>query len=167
MFYLNQRLIIANGQPMGLERFDGERARVIRVFDHTCADVEIDGDKDETYTILTSWLREDHVTPVPQAEQDEAELLRYHRGTLDGAPQGMYLKLFHGRADPDADMADWGVDGGFIGPLQYAHTTYLHHFRVDPVGHEDDGLELAIVGDMLRFNGAYYGDWSLFMHDGK
>jgi hypothetical protein len=95
---------------------------------------------------------------------DSEHLLEFHYTGLKYAPPGMYLKLFHGRDDPDEEMNNWGFDGGYIGPLQWAHTTYLHHFRVHPVESTED-FDLLFEKDLLVFNGKYYGDWSLFMHD--
>ena len=36
----------------------------------------------------------------------------------------MYLRLFHGRTDPQQDMDDWGSDGPVLGPYKFAHRTY-------------------------------------------
>lgn len=89
--------------------------------------------------------------------------------TMDHAPEGMYLKLFHGRMDPDQDMEDWGFDGGYIGPLQYAHMTYMSDLKLAMEGFGSSRAReyyftLTTHDDMLVFDGAYFGDWSLFMH---
>ena len=90
---------------------------------------------------------------------------------------GMYLKLFHGRDDPEEDMDDWGYEGPTIGPLVWAHTTYNSHFRVrlvHPVQWEELGFptyneepDFEFKDDMIVFNGCYYGDWSLYFHEEK
>jgi len=87
---------------------------------------------------------------------------------------GMYLKLFHGREDPDEALEDWGFDGPTVGPLVWAHTTYKSHFRVrlvHPMDWEamgfptyDEEPDFEFHDDMIKFGGYYYGDWSLFFH---
>ena len=42
----------------------------------------------------------------------------------------LYIRLFHGRTDPDQDMDDWGFDGPVLGPYQFAHTTYTCHYEL-------------------------------------
>ena len=76
----------------------------------------------------------------------------------------VYIRLFHGRTDPNQDMDDWGSDGPVFGPYQYVHTTYNCHLRL---GKSDDSCdELQIVEpDMLYYDGVYYGDWSIFGED--
>lgn len=71
-----------------------------------------------------------------------------------------YLRLFHGRTDLAQDMDDWGTDGPVFGPYDYIHTTYACHVKMGRSdGHMD---ELRIVGDMIYYDGCYYGDWSVF-----
>ena len=77
----------------------------------------------------------------------------------------LYLKLFHGRKDPNQDMEDWGFDGPVFGPIQYAHVVYHHHVAMQ--GYATGGPPvwegwLEWVGDLLYYDGAYYGDWSVF-----
>lgn len=72
----------------------------------------------------------------------------------------IYVELFHGRSDPNADMNDWGEHGPVFGPLNWFHTTYLEHIRMGD--DDDDDQELKLVGDMLYYDGMYYGDWSAF-----
>ena len=73
----------------------------------------------------------------------------------------MYLRLFHGRTDPNQDMDDWGSDGPVLGPYKFAHTTYQSFLKLGrPDGSCD---ELYIVGpDMVFYDCVYYGDWSVF-----
>lgn len=102
---------------------------------------------------------------------------------------GMYLDLFHGRADPDQDMEDWGEQGPIIGPLEYGHTTYSSTLRIrfnDVNDHDlffmrevtgynvatgevffEDEAWLEIKGDMVFYEGMYYGDWSFFYYPGE
>ena len=72
----------------------------------------------------------------------------------------LYIRLFHGRIDPDQDMDDWGSDGPIFGPYNFVHTTYASFARLG----RQDGLcdELNTFQDMLYYNGVYYGGWSVF-----
>lgn len=72
----------------------------------------------------------------------------------------IYIRLFHGRTDPQCDMDDWGSDGPIFGPYQFAHTTYASILRL---GRQDNMCdELHCFEDMLFYNGVYYGDWTVF-----
>lgn len=72
-----------------------------------------------------------------------------------------YLRLFHGRKDPNQDMDDWGEDGPCF-KIEYAHVTYMGSIKINVDG--EDG-ELYTVGDLVYYDDMYYGDWSVF-HDG-
>lgn len=79
---------------------------------------------------------------------------------------GVYLRLWHGRPTLEEDMDDWGTDGPYIGPLQYAHTTYANDIKLEYAGPgrpADMPLDLPIVEDCVFFEGVYYGDWSVFV----
>lgn len=41
----------------------------------------------------------------------------------------LYIRLFHGRTDPNQDMDDWGTDGPVFGPYEFVHTTYAFHYE--------------------------------------
>lgn len=72
----------------------------------------------------------------------------------------LYIRLFHGRADPEQDMDEWGSDGPVLGPYNFVHTTYGSIVRL---GCKDDSCdELFLYEDMLYYDGVYYGDWSVF-----
>ena len=72
----------------------------------------------------------------------------------------LYIRLFHGRTDPNQDMDEWGFDGPVLGPYQFIHTTYASHVKL---GRSDgDCDELLVHEDMLYYDGCYYGDWSVF-----
>ena len=80
---------------------------------------------------------------------------------------GMYLGLFHGRKKVNEVMQDWGFDGPCLGPLNYFHTTYASTIQIEfenPVdAHRFTGsytlqCELQLNGDMLRYEGNYFGD---------
>ena len=85
---------------------------------------------------------------------------------------GMYLGLFHGRKKVNEVMQDWGFDGPCLGPLNYFHTTYASTIQIEfenPVdAHRFTGsytlqCELQLNGDMLRYDGNYFGDWTVYM----
>jgi len=83
---------------------------------------------------------------------------------------GMYLSLFHGRNSPTEKLNDWGFDGPMIGPLRWCHTTYACDVKLEFERAEDALLyfdkdwmaaEMLIDGDMLVYDGKYYGDWTV------
>ena len=85
---------------------------------------------------------------------------------------GMYLGLFHGRKKVNEVMQDWGFDGPCLGPLNYFHTTYASTIQIEfenPVdAHRFTGsytlqCELQLNGDMLIYDGSYFGDWTVYM----
>lgn len=72
----------------------------------------------------------------------------------------IYLRLFHGRTNPNQDMDDWGADGPIFGPYEFVHTTYSSLVRF---GKQDGDCDsLYAVEDMLYYDGVYYGDWTVF-----
>jgi hypothetical protein len=75
----------------------------------------------------------------------------------------IYLKLMHGRDNPDQQMHDWGFDGPVLGPFEAAHFTYATHVRCFPKGSDGDteALELCYHDDMLVYQGKYYGDFEI------
>lgn len=84
---------------------------------------------------------------------------------------GMYLGLFHGRNSRKEDMNDWGFAGPVLGPLGYCHTTYMAHMHLRFLHGQDAriccnsghlSVDLEVVEDMIHFEGAYYGDWTVF-----
>ncbi len=61
----------------------------------------------------------------------------------------MFLRLYHGRTDPDQEMDDWGFVGPAFGPLScYVHT-YCCTFRIHG---ECGGTEVWLEkhDDMIR-----------------
>lgn len=76
----------------------------------------------------------------------------------------LYIRLFHGRTNPEQDMNEWGTDGPVFGPYDYVHTTYSSLVRL---GRDDDNCEeLRVLDhDLLFYDGVYYGDWSVFTED--
>jgi len=72
----------------------------------------------------------------------------------------LYIRLFHGRTNPDQNMDDWGFDGPVLGPYKFVHTTYTSRIKLGRLDGNCD--ELFIHEDMLYYDGCYYGDWSVF-----
>jgi hypothetical protein len=84
---------------------------------------------------------------------------------------GLYLGLFHGRNLPTEVMSDWGFYGPLIGPLKWCHTTYARDIKLefetaaDASGYSGASscqLDLEMDGDLLKFGGKYFGDWTLY-----
>lgn len=101
-------------------------------------------------------------------EQSTANTLQY--GMAPKKP-GLYLGLFHGRNDPCEKMDDWGFNGPVIGPLVWCHTTYASDIKIEfeqaedawrYFGSDDRDQEIETFQDMLKFDGKYYGDWTVY-----
>ena len=99
--------------------------------------------------------------------------IRFESGQRPDKP-GMYLALFHGREGRREAMHEFGFAGPLLGPLQYCHTTYLSDIKIlfedaeDAelcCGSDEKDVILRVVDDMIYFENAYYGDWSVFTVD--
>lgn len=76
----------------------------------------------------------------------------------------IYIRLFHGRTDPNRDMDGWGSDGPVFGPYAVVQTTYAYWIRMGKfIDTQFD--ELRLFDDMAYYEGVYYGDWSVFSTD--
>lgn len=75
----------------------------------------------------------------------------------------VYLKLLHGRTDPNQQLEDWGFDGPVLGPFEAVHFTYTTHVRCFPKGSDGDAeaIELCYHDDLLVHDGKYYGDFEI------
>lgn len=67
----------------------------------------------------------------------------------------VYIHLFHGRTSPEENLDDWGADGPFFGPYHSVQTTYMFHIKAET---DNDLEELFWVGDLVYYDGMYYGD---------
>lgn len=70
------------------------------------------------------------------------------------------IELFHGRKSPDEQLDNWGSQGPVF-LVDYVHVTYAGDIKLgipEPAG---DG-DLRYVGDLVYYDGHYYGDWSVF-----
>lgn len=106
------------------------------------------------------------ITYEPEASNDA--LPKY--GSKPKKP-GLYLGLFHGRNLPTEVMSDWGFHGPLIGPLKWCHTTYARDIKLEFESVEDASgyfgaassqLDLEMDGDLLKFGGKYFGDWTVY-----
>jgi hypothetical protein len=87
---------------------------------------------------------------IPAAETDG------HQNTR------IYLQLLHGRKHPDENLDDWGADGPCLGPFDWFHATYFTTFTLGTLAEGDVwDLRDSVVGDLLYYDGTYYGDWEL------
>ena len=68
-----------------------------------------------------------------------------------------YLRLLHGRAEPDARPGSRGVDGPIFGPFPRFHRCG-REIRLD----ECAGYVLRMHDGDVFYGGVYYGDWSVF-----
>ena len=68
-----------------------------------------------------------------------------------------YLKLFHGRERPGEQLDEWGDRGRSLVPIRTSMrlTSPTSSLRTN------EGV-LTIVGDLVYFDGMFYGDWSVF-----
>ena len=73
----------------------------------------------------------------------------------------VYIKLLHGRDDPDQDMQDWGFAGPLLGPFEALHFTYRNHIRCISNSATEEELELGFTDDMLTYEGKRYGDFEI------
>ena len=73
----------------------------------------------------------------------------------------VYLKLLHGRNDPNEQLEDWGFDGPVLGPFEAVHFTYATHVRCFPEGTDGEAIELCYHDDLLVHDGKYYGDFEI------
>lgn len=76
--------------------------------------------------------------------------------TPDLTKTGVYLHLFHGCAEPDQSLEDWGEQGPVLGPFEFAHVTYGEEINLD-----DEGASLKLVGGLVYYGRVYYGDFSV------
>lgn len=70
------------------------------------------------------------------------------------------IELFHGRKSPDEQLDDWGTQGPVF-LVDYVHVTYLCDIKLGIPEPNGDG-DLRFVEDLVYYDGAYYGDWSVF-----
>lgn len=74
----------------------------------------------------------------------------------------LYLRLYHGRKNPDQQMDDWGFNGPTFGPLSAVVMTYLATIRIHGRNPADE-LWLDTTQDMVLWRGNYYGDFEIFV----
>lgn len=83
-------------------------------------------------------------------------------------PTPLYLRITHGRNNPNEDLEDWGFDGPHIGPFHWMHGTYFTTFRLGTEDESGREAELHLHGDLLVVEGKFYGDWTVIAYpEGK
>ncbi|MDP3500435.1 MAG: hypothetical protein Q8S33_08885 [Myxococcales bacterium] len=70
----------------------------------------------------------------------------------------LYLRLFHGRADPSDVLNEWGTDGPTIGPFDTYHSTYCEALEL---WNGETSFELATDRALVHFDGVFYGDFEI------
>lgn len=70
----------------------------------------------------------------------------------------VYIELFHGRTSPLENLNDWGTQGPIFGPFDWISMTYASEIRC---GTLDTEATLKILGDLVYYDGCYYGDFSI------
>ncbi|MBX9791389.1 MAG: hypothetical protein K2Y37_20910 [Pirellulales bacterium] len=73
----------------------------------------------------------------------------------------LYLRLYHGRSDPNQQMEDWGFNGPTFGPLSSVVMTYLSTIRIHGMRANDEHW-LETSDGMVLWQGNYYGDFEVF-----
>ena len=72
----------------------------------------------------------------------------------------IYINLFHGRADPNQDLNDWGPVGPIFGPYEGIQSNACDIWLRD-----SDNPELHCLRyyeDMVYYDNVYYGDYFIF-----
>lgn len=70
-----------------------------------------------------------------------------------------YLRLYHGRKDPQENLGDWGSEGPTFGPYASVQVTYGSHIKMHTGSGFDD---LNWHEDLIYYDGIFYGDLEMF-----
>jgi len=73
-----------------------------------------------------------------------------------------YLRLYHGRVDPQEKLEDWGSEGPIFGPYESIQITYGADIKMHKYDHFED---LGWYQDLIYYDGVYYGDMQIFSTD--
>ena len=127
-----------------------------------------EGAVEEMLSLLKVFMADESEKELALASEDFGLLNRH---TYNSVPttQGLYLKLLHGRTPCDQELADWGDDGPWIGPLRWFHCTYLSTFSLGFTSGEEYlsvtdrkiPAPIYFYDGMIYFRGTYYGDWEI------
>ena len=74
----------------------------------------------------------------------------------------IYIRLYHGRTSIDEHLDDWGWNGPILGPYESIQLTYGTHIKLHKADHFED---LAVVEDLIFYDGYYYADMEIFDSD--
>jgi hypothetical protein len=69
----------------------------------------------------------------------------------------MYVRLYHGRENPNDQMDDWGFNGPIIGECNVSWTYGTLRLHAS----NGDEVCLPILEDMIFLDGCYYGDFEI------
>lgn len=75
-----------------------------------------------------------------------------------------YLTLWHGRKTTDENLDDWGSDGPTFGPFDEVTITYGTHVKASQ---GDKTLWFDFTGDLIEYEGVYYGDFTIFAGESR
>lgn len=148
--YRNALTQLANAKLQAIYSLgDNSEAELLKLVEKTLSDQQ------ESYLIAVSAM---------------FDLLKSHTHKKVPKKSGMYLKLSHGRSAIDEYLSDWGVDGPYVGPLAWFHSTYITDMRmvftdsdeiIDLCSSSEIPLPIYIDKDKLYYDGIYYGDWEI------
>src|SRR5689334_8245814 len=82
-------------------------------------------------------------------------------------PKRLAIELFHGRRTPNEHLQDWGEPGPIFLDME-AHLTYFSTLQLNqrsPDGWEVNHGFLDLKGDLIYYDGMYYGDLYTFLYD--
>lgn len=71
----------------------------------------------------------------------------------------IYIRLFHGRKNPNQEMDDWGFDGPVFGPYSGIHGVYCNYIHLTKNDGNRDSLK--VHEDLVYYDNCYYGDWCI------
>lgn len=71
----------------------------------------------------------------------------------------LYIRLFHGRDDPEEVLDDWGFDGPLIGPVGITWT--YGTVKLHPPSWDDMEF-LPTKNGLVAYQGKFYGDFEIF-----
>lgn len=74
----------------------------------------------------------------------------------------LYMRLYHGRNDPNENLDAWGFHGPVFGPLSDVVLTYLNTIRIYGLDSYDE-LWIQTHDDMVVWEGKYFGDFEIFV----
>lgn len=102
---------------------------------------------------------EHEATAIANHYQYIIEQIKRQRDEQQKTQPTLFLRLFHGRKEPNQDMDDWGFDGPIFGPYIGIHGVYRNNINLSKRNGDIDMLYVA--NDLVYYDGSYYGDWCI------